>query len=97
MFTVSLELSDIALKGETEYDEQEMCPIDPTSISRHGLGVTMTEEEVISVRINKSRGWLMLERERSQCRSGRERSWRRIQIWTKTGIAVQMNIIIFTE
>ena len=55
------------------------------------------EEDVISIGINESRSWLMLEEERSQYGSGRVRSWGRKQIRTTTVIAVQMNAIISIE
>lgn len=56
VLTVSLELGDVALEVETEDDEGLMGTIDSMSIGKRGLGATTTEEDVIGVGINVSRG-----------------------------------------
>ena len=64
VLTVSQELSNVALEVEAEYGESLVGSINSISIGWCDLDATMTEEDVISIGINKSRRWLTLKRER---------------------------------
>ena len=86
--TVSCVLGNITIKVKAEYDKLKICSICSIFRGWIGLGAMIMEEDVVGIGVNESRGWLTLERERSQ---------RRKQIRTMTVITVQMNTIISTE